>query len=590
MSCSCSSKNSNSSSLLNGVQNQLLDTFNRTTYLSSPYSIGPPLSTYTPSSALSVAPVQGCGGYSFVSPGLGPAAPPLGLGLAAAGVQGLPVSPGVGAVVTGLPAVSGGSPFMSVPSGNTPVSVSGNGFSTNVGSGTTLNVPPGTTTINVNPNGSNNNNGGSVGPVSPYSSVLNAPTQGGSVTIQRPQTQQQNSNAIVGVPVSTRNLMRATGDSTSNNFTNNICSNQQDDGSFSPACNTGTVQTVVNNPPPPIPIAPGVVAGGVGGIALASPAFLGGTPNINVTSGIAFGNDCGSSFGLSTPLAVPGPIAPPVNVLGSNYLNNFASQPYYSGLNNSEPAALMNSANPMYPGFVMLARAWNGTPQVIVSKPDKHGCPTFETLCPFENHDEGCACPSCDSFCIDKGEYTCINGFGDVIPGSDFNSSILISPLGTVTTKTIVENEYYFIVRPAVSSISSSDLACRNTKNLTITVNGAPNRNLLMYKGCRYTIRFGLDREALTAAGIDISGAQKLKLIFTKDPAGYQCGDCSSNPACCACTEELIDCDFGPGSKGLSVGGRTVYTPTCDCHPNCLDTIYYQLLDVAYAGGPITIL
>lgn len=587
MSCSCSSKNSNSSSLLNGVQNQLLDTFNRTTYLSSPYSIGPPLSTYTPSSALSVAPVQGCGGYTFVSPGLGPASPPLGVGLASAGVQGLPVSPALGAAMSGLPSIMGNSPVVSVPGSNTPISVSSGGFSTNVGSGTTLNVPPGTTTINVNPNG--NNNGGSVGPVSPFSSVLNAPTQGGSVNIQRPQPQQQTSSSIVGVPVSTRNLMRATGDSTSNNNVN-VCSYQQDDGSFSPACNTGTVQTVVNNPPPPMAIAPGVVAGGVGGIALASPAFLGGTPNINVTSGIAFGNDCGSSFGLSTPLAVPGPIAPPVNVLGSNYLNNFASQPYYSGLNNSEPAALMNSANPMYPGFVMLARAWNGTPQVIISKPDKHGCPTFETLCPFENHDEGCACPSCDSFCIDKGEYTCINGFGGAVPGVDFNSSILISPLGTVTTKIINDNEYFFIVRPAVDATSSSDLACRNTKNLTISVNGVPNRNLLMYKGCTYHIRFGIDKDALSAAGIDISGALALKLIFTKDPAGYQCGDCSTNPNCCACTNELIDCNFGPGSKGLGVGGKTVYTPTCDCHSSCLSTIYYQLLNVAYAGGPITIL
>jgi hypothetical protein len=595
MSCSCSSTNSsNTSSLLNGVQNQLLDTFNRTTYLSSPYSIGPPLSTYTPSTALSVSPVQGCGGYSFVSPGLGPLAAPLGVNLAAANGLGMPVSPGVGVVATGLPSVGGGNPFVSVPGANTGVSVSGNGFSTNVGSGATLNVPPGTTTINVNPNGNNTNqNGGSVGPVSPYSSVLNAPTQGGSVTIQRPQPQPQNSSAIVGVPVSARNLTRATGDATYNNNTSNICPNQQDDGSFSPACNTGcntgTVQTVVNNPPPPIPVAPGVVAGGVGGIALASPAFLGGTPNINVTSGIAFANDCGTSFGLSTPLAIPGPIAPPVNVLGSNYLNNFASQPYYSGLNNSEPAALMNSANPMYPGFVMLARAWNGTPQVIISKPDKNGCPTFETLCPFENHQENCACPSCDSFCIDKEEYNCINGFGGAVPGTDFTSSILISPLGTVTTKTVNDNEYYFIVRPAVDAILSSDLACRNTRNLTISVNGAPNRNILMYKGCKYTVRFGLDTDALTKAGIDVSGLKTLKLIFTKDPAGYECGDCSSNPTCCACTDNLVDCNFNP-STGLPIGGKTIYTPTCDCHSGCLTTIYYQLLNVAYAGGPITIL
>jgi hypothetical protein len=82
MSC-CSTKCNTQNSLLNGVQNQLLDTFNRTSYLTSPYAIGPPLSTYTPSPALSVAPVQGCGGYSFVSPALGPAAP-LGLNLASA--------------------------------------------------------------------------------------------------------------------------------------------------------------------------------------------------------------------------------------------------------------------------------------------------------------------------------------------------------------------------------------------------------------------------------------------------------------------------------------------------------------------------
>lgn len=585
MSCSCSSKTSNSSSLLNGVQNQLLDTFNRTTYLSSPYSIGPPLSTYTPSSALSVSPVQGCGGYSFVSPGLGPAAP-LGLGVAAASAPGLPISPAVGVATTGLPAVSGGGPVVSVPSGNTPVTVSSGGFSTSVGSGTTLNVPPGTTTINVNPGGGGNN---SVGPVSPFSNVLNAPSQGSSVTLQRPTQQPSDTTTIVGVPTSARNLMRATGDTNNSSNGNSVCPTNvcSSDQSYS---SSGPIQTVVNNPPPPIPVAPGVVTGGVGGIALASPAFLGGTPNINVTAGIAFANDCGPNFGLSTPLAIPGPIAPPVNVLGSNYLNNFASQPYYSGLNNSEPAALMNSANPMYPGFVMLARAWNGTPQVIISKPDKYGCPTFETLCPFERHEDNCSCPSCDSFCIDKSEYNCINGFGDVVPGGDFNSSIVISPLGTVSTKTVNENEFYFVVQPANLSSASSDLLCRSTTNYTISVNGAPNRNILMYKGCTYTIRFGLNQEALKDAGMDVSAAKKLRLIFTKDPAGFSCGDCSSNPTCCACTDSLIDCNFSPGPAGLQVGQKFQYTPTCDCHSGCLSTIYYQLLNVSYAGGPITIL
>jgi hypothetical protein len=350
----------------------------------------------------------------------------------------------------------------------------------------------------------------------------------------------------------------------------------------------GGVQTVVNNPPPPIAVAPGVVAGGVGGIALASPAFLGGTPNINVTSGIAFANDCGYNFGLNTPLAVPGPIAPPVNVLGSNYLNNFSSQPYYSGLNNSEPAAIMNSANPLYPGFIMLARSWNGVPQVIVSKPDTFGCPTFETVCPFENHGDDCSCPKCNVYCIDNCEYLCINGFGGVVPSPDFNSSIIISSLGTVTTKTINENEFFFVVEPAVASNASSELACRNTSNLSVSVNGRLNRNILMYKGCTYRINFGLNKEALTDAGIDISGAKKLRLVLTKDPCGKNCGDCSSNPSCCACSNDLIACNFP--SAGVGVGGSISYTPTCDCFPNCLTTIYYQLLNVEYAGGPITIL
>jgi hypothetical protein len=376
--------------------------------------------------------------------------------------------------------------------------------------------------------------------------------------------------------------MRATGMDTNNNVTvssSNVCSADQK--------YSGT-PVVVNNPPPPVPVAPGVVAGGVGGIALASPAFLGGTPNINVTSGIAFANDCGPNFGLSTPLAIPGPIAPPVNVLGSNYLNNFASQPYYSGLNNSEPAALMNSANPMHPGFVMLARAWNGTPQVIISKPDKYGCPTFETLCPFERHDDDCSCPSCDSFCIDKSEYNCINGFGELLPGGDFNSSIVISPLGTVTTKTVDENEYYFIVQPADLPTASSKLLCKNTSNYAISVNGVPNRNILMYKGCTYSIRFGLNQEAFKDAGItDLSAVKSLRLIFTNDPAG---ADCSGNSSCSSCVSSLIDCNFGPGPAGLQVGQRIQYRPTCDCHTGCLSTIYYQLLNVAYAGGPITIL
>lgn len=572
MSCSCSSQTSQSS-LLNGVQNQLLDTFNRTTYLSSPYSIGPPLSTYTPSPALSVAPVQGCGGYSFVSPGLGPAAP-LGVGLAAAPPL---AGPAIGINTSGLPSISTGQNVVSVPSANTPVNVSTGGFSTNVPSGSTLNVPPGSTTINVTPGGGGNSNN-SVGPVSPFSSVLN--TQQG--TTQRPQ----DNTSIVGVPPSSRNLLRATDTlGNSNICTTNNCSSDQ---SFSSP--VGTVQTVVNNPPPPIPISPGVVAGGVGGIALASPAFLGGTPNINVTSGIAFANDCGPNFGLSTPLAIPGPIAPPVNVLGSNYLNNFASQPYYSGLNNSEPAALMNSANPLYPGFVMLARAWNGTPQIIISKPDRYGCPTFETLCPFEAHNDGCSCPSCDVFCIDKAEYTCINGFGTVVPSPDFNSSIVISPVGTVSTKTIAENEYFFIVEPAVGNSSSSELACRSTSNLTISVNGRPNRNLLMYKGCTYNLHFGINKETLTDAGININDAKKLRLILTKDPCGKSCTDCSANPlsACCLCSDDLIVCNFP--SKGIGVGGSIIYTPTCDCFSGCLSTIYYQLLNIEYAGGPISIL
>ena len=584
MSCSCSTSSS-SNSLVNGVQNQVLDLFNRTSYLSSPYAIGPPLSTYTPSSALSVAPVQGCGGYSFVSPALGPASP-LGVSLAS-GAPG-PVSPPVGLNMVGLPSIMGGSSTVSVPNGNTTLSVGmggGNmnlaqGGSFSVSSGSTINVPPGTTNINVNPNNNSGNN--SVGPVSPFSNMLN---QGSSSSIQRPAPVQQNTTAIVGVPSSSvKNLVRATGGDTTSDqsYSPSICTTNGG-GCPTDTC-TGSVQTTVNNPPPPVPVAPGVVAGGVGGIALASPAFLGGTPNINVTSGIAFANDCGTNYGIRTPLAVQGPIAPPINVLGSNYLNNFASQPYYSGLNNSEPAAIMNSANPLYPGFVMVARAWNGTPEVIVSKPDAYGCPQFETITPFlDPHNHDCECEKCNIYTIDDTEYRCINGFGEAIPGSDStNLSLVISPLGTVTTKTIAKNEFYFVVQKANLATNSSILACRNEDNLCIAVNGVPNKNILMFKGCTYRINFVLDTNNMPAG---VTGTD-LRLIFTNDPCGKKC----DTEACNNCTSALIDCNFGPGVMGVQPGQKFSYTPSKDCHSSCLSTIYYQIKGIPYSGGPITII
>ena len=583
MSSACCSSCKDQSSIVNGALNGTPDLLNRTSYLTAPYAIGPPLSTYTPSSALSVAPVQGCGGYSFVSPALGGGAP-LGLNLAASN-QGSPMAPTIGSFMTGLPSVMGNNPNVSVPNGNATMSFS-SGSSTNVGSGTTLNVPPGTTNINVNPGG-----GGSVGPVSPFSrSVLNdAPLQGGSSMmnmLQRSAVQQSDPTTIVGISSSSKNLMRATGETNINVSSGGdggggVCSA---DGSFS-----APIQTTVVNPPPPMAVAPGIVAGGVGGIALATPAFLGGMPNLNMTSGIAFANDCGNNYGYNTPLAIPGPIAPPINVLGSNYLANFASQPYYSGLNNSEPAAIMNSANPLYPGFVMLARDWKGTPQVIISKPNDNGCPTFETLCIFDEHNESCNCPKCNQYIIDECEIRCINGWGDAVPSTtdSTTNSLMISSFGTVSTKLIADEEFYFLISASDSPMGSSKLLCKQSgavppvpaaERLCISVNGMTNRNILMYNGVSYTIKFSINTSGMDADML--LAAKEQKLIFTNDPVGGVSGDCAAS---------LVDCSFGPGINGLQVGQKMTYTPSADCH-SCLTTIFYQLSGVAYGGGPITIL
>jgi hypothetical protein len=549
-SCSCSSKSDSTGQIVNNLQNGNVDLFNRTSYFTAPYAVGPSLSTITPSNALSVAPLQGCGAYSFVSPTLGLGAP--------------------------APASSVAVPF-SAPQVQTFSSYS--------------------STNNCVPNGS----GQIVSPV--VSSALpNAPVMG-SVAVQNTNAPSQVVNtttSVVGLPPSTNlsstnNLMRATGQTTTTTTTSssNIC---QADQSFSSpvteVCNNFSNFRAPLSSSFPVPVigASNIAVGGVNGIAVAGPTNLSGMPNLNVTSGIAFQNECGPGYGIKAPLAIPGPIAPPVNVLGSNYLANFASQPYYSGLNNSEPAAIMNSANPMYPGFAMLARDWKGTPTVIISKPDRYGCPQFETISAFDDeHGDECFCIKCSQYCIDNAEYSCINGFGDAIPSSNLAATLIVSPLGTVATKVVAENEFYFVAQPANLSSASSPLLCKaGPAGYAIAVNGAPLRNIMMFKNCTYTIRFGIDQAAFDSdASYNKTAVKNLKLIFTRDPAG--CGDCSSGTLS-ACCQSLVDPNFTPGAMGLAVGQKVNYTPTKDAHPDCLSTIYYQLTCSEFAGGPITIL
>jgi hypothetical protein len=548
--CACSEKCQTGNGIVNNLQNGSVDLFNRTSYLTTPYAVGPSLSTITPSNALSVAPVQGCGAYSFVSPTLGLGAP-------------APMS------------------SISVPITAPQLSSS---YTTTSYSSQQQCVP-------------NNGGGQIVSPVvSSTTTTQNYPM--GSVNLQaRPNVPNFNSTtttSVVGVPntSSNRNLMRATGQTTTTTTTNDVCQDQ----SFS-----SPVSEVVNNCgfgtsasfPVPILGAPNITVGGINGLAVAPPANLSGMPNLNLTSGIAFQNECGPNYGLKAPIAVQGPIAPPINVLGSNYLQNFSSQPYYSGLNSSEPAAIMNSANPLYPGYAMLARDWKGTPQIIISKPDKYGCPQFETISAFDDHGEDCDCGKCTQYCIDNCEYLCINGFGDAIPSSNLAATLIVSPLGTVATKVIDDNEFYFVVQPANLASASSPLLCKAEDlgyNYAIAVNGVPLRNILMFKGCTYTIKFGLDEAAIKDSSLNIADAKKLRLVFTRDPAGCTgcVGGIGGTPD--ACCQSLVDPNFTPGALGLAIGQKINYTPTKDAHPDCLSTIYYQLTCAPFAGGPITIL
>jgi hypothetical protein len=525
---------------MNGVQNALSEYLNRTTYMSNPYSIGPPLSTYTPSPALSVPPIQNCGGYSFAGPNVGLGAP-YGIGVGA---------PALGAASAFLPSITSGQ-------GNLSLGMPGLSLSTTSGQQYQ-----------------------SVGVPVASGNGLNAPMA--SQPIQKSTTQITTNNSIVGIPSSTLNLKKATGDTC-----NTVC----EDDSSTPdyMMNNGqSFQSAVKNivdssiPLPSLAVAPGVSVGGVGGIALTTPAFLSGTPNVNVASGIAFANDCGVNYGLNSPLAVAGPIAPPITTLGSNYLSNLPNIPYYSGLNNSEPSAVINNANPAKPGYAMLARNWDGTAKVIVSKPDRFGCPQFEVFSPFEDHGDDCQCENCTAYCIDSCEYNCINGFGEPIP---LLSSLVISSIGTISTAGIPENTFYFIIKPKLGS----PISCRNSSGFSIAVNGVLNKNILMYKGCTYTIYFLLDESQFDASGI--ATAKTLRLIFTRDPNGIDCsGSCVSDGASCAvCTQELIDYDF-LNKAGYPVGSVFKYTPGENTHPDCISTIYYQFLNKSAGGGPITIL
>jgi hypothetical protein len=554
-SCACAEKCQTGNGVVNGLQNGSVDLFNRTSYLTTPYAVGPSLSTITPSNALSVAPVQGCGAYSFVSPTLGLGAP------APSSSIGVPIT----APQLGMNNMMFSQQQQCVPNNGGGQIVSPVVSSFNPQMGVTLQAKPNVPASNMG--------------LQQVTSVVGLP-QSGTYTVTS----------------SDKNLMRATGQTTTTTTTTNsggnICAPDQSFSSpVTEVCGYGSGLGSINTAfPVPIVGAPSIAVGGVNGIAVAGPTNLSGMPNLNLTSGIAFQNECGPGYGLKAPIAVQGPIAPPINVLGSNYLQNFSSQPYYSGLNSSEPAAIMNSANPLYPGYAMLARDWKGTPQIIISKPDKYGCPQFETISAFDDHGADCDCGKCTQYCIDNCEYICINGFGDAIPSSNLAATLIVSPLGTVATKVIADNEFYFVVQPANLASASSPLLCKAEEannNYAIAVNGVPLRNILMFKGCTYTIKFGLDEAAIKDFSANlINEAKKLKLIFTRDPAGC---DCSNNPStCCA---SLVDANFTPGAAGLSVGQKINYTPTKDVHPDCLTTIYYQLVcNGQFAGGPITIL
>ncbi len=600
-------------SIVNGLQNQVLDLYNRTSYLSAPYALGPSLSSVIPSTAVTVSPVQGCGnGYNFAA-----SAPNLSIGGPAPGavigpgavVQPTAVAPGsiapaMGMATSLMPSVSSGYGVVSQTPGYSSTAVNSPYQSVGINN---INAPYGTSSVSQQT----------------IQNVLNGTPTEGNKPIQKTPAPQPDPRNIVGPapPVSSsngssnyssslKNLITATGQS---------C-NCEDDQSFSSAVMTDPMDYIPPGPPSnsnngiqqdvnvaaygaipvsapqPVGVAPGIAVGGVGGIAVTSPAFLGGVPNINAASGIAFSNECGVQYGLNAPLAVAGPIAPATSILGSNYLSNLASTPFWSGLNQSEPAAVMHSANPVYPGLMMLVRTWQGTPQVIISRPDKFGCPQFETYCPFDEHEDGCNCPKCNDFHINNCEYSCINNFGGTSPLSDV---VLFTSIGTLTTETIPENTFYFTIVKATGNTCSSPFnipeggptGVFNTSGLAIAVNGKVNRNILMYSGCTYTLSFSIDHTLAQTDSTLSALAAKQSLILTIDPCGQDTTAGNISTLGPYIQKFAMETGF-PATPvgGLPVGQTRPFTPECKLFTNVLSTIYYQFFNLSYGGGPITIL
>jgi len=570
-----------SNDLVRGVLNQSPDVLNRSSYLSTPYSSAPSLNNITPSYQSVVGPLAGCtpgtvgGAFRTAVPGLPsggqPSAPSGPVSPVSSGRGGtVPlqqiITPGGGPTFGTGPGAGGNMPIQQViGAGGQPLSSSA----------------PMQQTMQQSPTPMSSM---SALPVSNVSAIPGASTQGGPASLQRFNVSQPDNTAVVGIPPSTKNLLKATGESKCADYSQS-CDNTFSDAVFSSFQNCPPCQPCQQAPPP----APVASAQPSGPVLATSTLFSGQFTNVGAAPGIAFGNECGTGYGLNTPLAIQGPVSPQTTVLGSTYQERFAYQPYYSGANFSEPAAVMNSANPTKPGYMMLARTWDGTPQMIISKPDRFGCPSFETIAPFEDHGEDCECERCCNFNIDFCEYNCINGFGEEQPNS---TSLSVNGLG-VSTASIQFKDFYFILYPIVgSNAGSSQINCLNTNGYSIGVNNKIGRNIIMYKGVTYNIIFNYDKDTWpNGTSLPNQPSPNLRLCLTYDPCGSKCG---LDPACRA---SLILPGFPV--QGVPFGARIKFTPTVDNFPDCITTVYYQLCfapdvtpapDVAFAGGAITIL
>jgi hypothetical protein len=554
----CSERCKSNNTLVNGIQNQTLDLYNRTTYLSAPYSIGAPLASVVPSAAFNTAPIQS--GFAVAHPF---AATPFA------------ATPFAATPFAGPPLSAFGPPVASQVSA--PVTAQGTG-------------PMTTSSVSGQMGAQYTNNG------STLQNVLSGTPSNGTKPIQKSAPPAPNPMNIIGPSSSSsKNLMTATGQACcDDDFSTPI--EQKDNMDYIPYTSYHNANALgaapVGAAPVGAPIASapiGIAVGGVGGVAVAAPGYLNAIPNINAASGIAFDQDCALRYGLNAPLAVAGPITPAVSVLSSNYLSNLAVTPYYSGLNQSEPAAIMHSSNPVYPGFMMLARQWHGVPAAIISKPDRFGCPQFETIS-LEEHNENCDCERCKCFCINNCEYDCINGFGT--PNA-FSTNLLLVNGNLISSDVIGPSELNFTIVRATDGypmIPSAGLTAFNTSGLALNVNGKTNRNIVLYKNCTYKIKLSIaDDLSKNVIAADYRSA----LIFTIDPAGQNLDPIQSNnpPGLEIKIQEFIlDTGFNK-QTGLAPNHIVLgYTPSPDNFGCLVTTIYYQFYGFAYGGGPITVL